>query len=261
MRRSSARSELFELHDTHDRKGNDVMRSRLVFSSLLCLAIACGGEPEPVEDVGHSPWPDAPELHKGAAMCPPGDDYEPKVDWEGYVENGTDPVTADRVRIRMPQGETPGFVLFGSGPELPAPRANEVYACVDPQGPWVAGHRYEMLETTLGDRRLQFKLDQQEPFRAWCEIQDPDGPCGHLKPFFSEDCRDARGRQIDCEVMLLCMKCACDSSCHASSELGGGWLDSHAYARIDLTVDGDRAQGSAGGLDRNATQLRLYAAD
>lgn len=239
------------------------MLTRLLCGSLLGLAIACGGEPEPIDNHGE-PWkPDAPELHKGEAMCPPGDDYEPQVDWEGYVENGSDPVTAARVRVRLPQGDSPGFVLFGSSPELPAPTGTgQVYACVDPQQRWVRGHRYAMLDPMLSDRRLRFKIDRQEPFVAWCELQDLDGPCGHVASVSYDDCRDSNGRKMDCELMLLCMNCACDrTSCHSGSELAGKWVDSHDYAEFDLMVDGERAQGGAGNLDRNQTQLRLYAAD
>lgn len=238
------------------------MPSRLVVGSLLSLVLACGDESVPVGTQNLEPLDEtSPDLHKGLAMCTAGDeDAEPKVDWEGYVESSKDPSLQDRVRIRVPQGDTPGFVLFGSGPELPTPTGTgDVFACVDPQLRWLTGHRYEMLDPLVSERRLRFKLWQQEPYAPWCELQDPKGPCGHKFKVYAVPCLDSREKKVDCEVMLLCMYCACDShGCHAISEPSedfGGVFP--AYANFDIALDGDRAQGSASGLDPNMSLSKL----
>jgi hypothetical protein len=241
------------------------MVSRFALGSLLCLAIACSDEAVPVGNQDGQPLDyTAPGLHKGEAMCPGGDDDEPKVDWEGYVENARDPILADRVRIRVPQDDAPGFVMFGSGPELPAPTGTgEVFTCVDPQKRWLEGHRYEMLDPLVSERRLRFKIWQAEPYAPWCELQDPQGPCGHKAKVFASPCHDSRDEEVDCELMLLCMSCTCDShGCHAVPQSINDFTSLPAYSSFDIALNGDRAQGSALLLsDDGVGKLLLYATE
>src|SRR5262245_25634683 len=90
-------------------------RVAMLLAVVSCGALGCGGDPVQVGEQSKGQG----ALYSNSLECLAGEPWEPEVDWEGYVENSVVDFASQRVRIREPQGDSPGFVLFGSGPQLP----------------------------------------------------------------------------------------------------------------------------------------------
>lgn len=183
-------------------------------------------------------------LYPKSLECVPGDPYEPQVDWEGYVEASTSELAAQRVRIREPQGNTPGFVLFGSGPLLPeATDPNAGWPCPDMSGDLLLpGFPYTIDHEFITDFRMQFRIAAFEPMESWCALHadsasQPGTPAGCEPP--------SDGIPPNQIAYGLCGYCTCDSAgCRAKivdeplTAYGDG-----IYYTFDIGVDGDRADG------------------
>lgn len=238
-----------------------VNRTNLQLTAARAFALAymfgCG-ESVPIGQQPDKP-PDAqdPALHgDDDGFCVHGDDFEPTVQWDGHVEGGLVPIAADRIRIQPPHGGKSGFVMFGSGPKLPAPTdPATAFPCgTDSADFWLPGYQYTIMNSDVTSRRMRFTIWQQEPFDPWCKLQTPD-PMSQQPA----NCR-----------YVQCWFCTCGvGTCKAPFSDNPVNSFDGSYARFDITVEGENADGSVQGLvpDTSASiggpveRVRLYAAD
>lgn len=219
---------------------------------LLALGSAAAGCQSHDVTVGEQPANNA-ALYPQSLECVSGDPYEPEVDWEGYVEASTSELAAQRVRIREPQGEEDGFVLFGSGPQLPeATDPEEGWPCPDMGGDFLLpGFPYTIQHAFVTDFRMQFRIAAYEPMDGWCALQT-DSATVPGTPDICTPSEIPDGGVIFFEgseaIRTLCQWCTCDSAgCRAkvedelepTSRAG----DVGVYYTFDIGVDGDRADG------------------
>lgn len=204
---------------------------------LLALGAAAAGCQSHDVTVGEQPKHNA--LYPKSLECVPGDPYEPEVDWEGYVEASSSPLASERVRIREPQGDEPGFVLFGSGPLLPeATDPNAGWPCPDKGGDYLLpGFPYTIEHAFITDFRMQFRIAAYEPMDGWCALHG-DSP---TSPGLPEGCESGGSSP----AASLCQFCICDTAgCHAKvvDEPLFAARDG-IYYTFDIGVEDDRADG------------------
>jgi len=190
-------------------------------------------------------------LFSSSLECVPGEPFEPEVDWEGYVENSVVEIAAQRLRIRTPRADSPGFVLFGSGPRLPEPtEPNHGWPCPDMGGGYpLPGFPYTIEKATITDFRMVFRIAAYEAMDAWCALHGestmtpgaPDGVCE--SPV--QVAQQGDGMYLGAASML-CSYCSCDSAgCRTkAADEPLFTTEDGIYYTFDIGIDGDRADGS-----------------
>jgi len=223
----------------------------LLALALLVALAGCAGDAVNVGEQSSSPG----ALYPASLECVPGAPFEPDVDWEGYVENGAVEIAAQRVRIRLPQGDVPGFVLFGSGPRLPeATDPNTGWPCSDMAGGYLLpGHPYTIQDAFITDFRMQFRIAAYEPMEGWCALHGesainpgrPDGKCQEIEYINGPD-----GSSAIVPASAMCDFCTCDSAgCRAKSAEEPVYAPNDGiYYVFDIGIEGDVADGTVKNL-------------
>lgn len=216
----------------------------LRLSAVLALAASSASCTGDAVTVGAQSTKQA-ALFPKSLECVAGGAYEPEVDWEGYVENSSNEYAAQRVRIREPEGNTPGFVLFGSGPLLPeATDPNAGWPCDDMAGAYVLpGFPYTIEHAFITEFRMQFRIAAFEPMESWCALHEEST----VQPGMPAGCEPTETEiSPDDVAYFMCGFCTCDSAgCRAKvvDEPLSAWSDG-IYYTFDIGVDEDRADGS-----------------
>jgi hypothetical protein len=227
--------------------------TRIEFKGLI-IAAACGGAlgcgDEPV-NIGDGPG----EVNKNSLTS-----YA--ATWDGYVEAYTFHSGSDRVRVTIDETGA-GFLQVGEGAALPLPTDPTIgwppsTATVEAQPVNRVLHegiRYSLGNVAVGSERIRFRVETNEGFAPFCEIQTPalDPTVIMPSPYYScfvepwtQDpampgmparCYRTDGDQllpIDCGRVFTCLS-ACD--CDATSCTSRDGLDVPVDAALDDAGD------------------------
>jgi hypothetical protein len=200
--------------------------------------------------------------------------------WTGYFENFTFPSTSDAIRLSLTQssdGSGKVSVVLGMGtppapPTDPAADWPPSAAPIKPDpssldkvlGGYIEGFAYDAYEVRWTEDRLQFVINNFEPFRPYCQLQTsylttnagyqciPGGSGGGSGlPDGGWMCEAGNGQTVSCEQAFYCDQlCTCVAAgCGASVK---------NTTSFDITFSGTKGDGNVtidSGKDVMLTQV------
>jgi hypothetical protein len=215
-----------------------------------------------VEDAGLA---DAGGDAYGAVDADAGSSLDPLLGtWQGYEELGPNIVLAF---TKQANGAITGTVTYGQAAPPPPPTDPNVGyppgfpSQLGPPGPYrVDGFPYTALRVSFDGTRLQLQTNQNEAWKAWCELQTPTGdgwPCGQygcipngsgMADFTTNLCTvqdPVTGKTVtlDCGKWTLCHNpglCSCTAT-HCTADM------SYPDTSLDLQLSGSHLDGSITG--------------